>query len=233
MGKALLALLLLSQAAADDKAAVEEAVKRFNKAVANPSGPARATALLELSKTPHDRTLRIFLAYLNQDVTEVREAAAKGLVEFADWKKVVNPALAGALQANGKDHKVQIAILGTLGKLVDPIALQTIHGTLKDSDTRVALAAIAAAGAARQKESMDVLLAHQEDVQKWLKNKQAGPYRDDKGQAGDEAAGKARLDSIQKAMIKAYQDITKEKWATANEWEIWWGKRKATFEIPK
>jgi hypothetical protein len=85
----------------------------------------------------------------------------------------------------------------------------------------------------RQKESMDALLELQRDVQKWLKNKQAGPYRDDKGQQGDENACKTRLEDIQKTIIKAYQDITKEKWATANEWEIWWGKKKATFEIPK
>jgi HEAT repeat protein len=232
MGKALLALVLLFQAA-DDKAAIDEAIKRFNKAVQNPNAAARATALLELSRTPHDRTAKILMGYLNQDVSEVRAAAAKGLVEFGDWKKIVNPQLAGALQSNGKDYKVQVAILETLGKLADPIALQTVHGSLRDSDVRVATAAIAAAGTMRQKESMDVLLALQEDVQKWLKNKQSGPYRDDKGQQGDENAARGRLDGIQKAMIKAYQDITKERWATANEWEIWWGKRKATFEIPK
>ena len=44
---------------------------------------------------------------------------------------------------------------------------------------------------------------------------------------------KGRHEDIQKTIIKAYQDITKEKWATAAEWEIWWGKKKATFEIPK
>lgn len=230
---ALLAIVALLQAAADDKAAVDEAVKRFNKAFANPNAAARATAVLELSKTPHDRTLKAILPLLHADVTDVRVAAAKSMVEFADWKKIVNPSLAAAFQANGKDHKVQSAILDSLGKMVDPIAVATIHGALRDSDARVATAAIAAAGSMRQKESMDVLLGLQQDVQKWLKNKQAGPYRDDKGQQGDENACKTRLEGIQKAMIKAYQEITKERWATANEWEIWWNKRKATFEIPK
>jgi HEAT repeat protein len=233
MGKALLALVLIFQAAADDKAAIDEAVKRFNKAVANPNASARATALLELSKTPHDRTLKVILPYLNADVTDVRVAAAKSMMEFGDWKKIVTPTLAAALQANEKDAKVQSAILDAIGKLADPVSLQTVHGTFRDSDTRVAKSAIAAAGTMRQKESMDALLELQKDVQKWLKNKQAGPYRDDKGQPGDENACKTRLEDVQKTIIKAYQDITKEKWATANEWEIWWGKRKATFEIPK
>lgn len=232
MGKALLALVLLLQAA-DDKAAVDDAIKRFNKAVANPNPSARATALLELSKTPHDRTLKVIMGFLHQDVSDVRAAAAKSLMEFGDWKKIVTPTLAGALQANDKDQKVQSAILDAMGKLADPASLATVHGTFRDSDTRVAKSAIAAAGTMRQKESMDALLDLQKDVQKWLKNKQAGPYRDDKGQQGDENACRGRLEDIQKTIIKAYQDITKEKWATANEWEIWWGKKKATFEIPK
>lgn len=234
MGKALLAAILLLQAAAqDDKAAVDEALKRFNKALANPSPAARATAILELSKTPHDRTLKAILPYLNQDASDVRAAAAKAMCEFADWKKIVTPSLQGALQANGKDFKVESAILEALGKMADPLAIPTIHGSFRDPDTRVTKAAIGAAGAARQKESMDALLELQKDIQKWLKNKQAGPYRDDKGQQGDENACKTRLEDIQKTMIKAYQDITKEKWATAGEWEIWWNKKKATFEVPK
>jgi hypothetical protein len=232
MGKALLALVLLVQAA-DDKAAVDAAIKSFNKAVANPSPAARGTAILELSKTPHDRTLKAILPYLNQDVAEVRVKAASALTEFGDWKKIVTPSLAAALQTNEKEGTVQKAILEAIGKLNDPASLQTVHGNFRDADTRVAKAAIAAAGAMRHKESMDALVELQKDVQKWLKNKQAGPYRDEKGQPGDENACTTRLNDVQKTIIKAFQDITKEKWATANEWEIWWGRKKATFEIPK
>ena len=232
MGKALLAIVLLLQAA-DDKAAIDEAMKRFNKAIANPNPGARATAILELSRTPHDRTLKPILGYLNMDVSEVRAAAAKGLGEFGDWKKLVTPSLQGALTSNAKDFKVQCAILDTLGKMADPLGLPTIHGNFREADARVAKSAIGAAGLARQKDSMDALVELQKDVQKWIKNKQAGPYRDEKGQQGDDNAINGRLADIQKAIIKAFQDITKEKWATANEWEIWWGKKKATFEIPK
>ena len=233
MGKALLALALLLQAAADDKAAVDEAIKRFNKAYANPSPDARATAVLELSRTPHDRTFKKLVPLLSSDVSKVRAAAAKAMADFGDWKKDATPMLQAALQQNAKDFEVQCAILGSLGKMADPLALPTIHNNFRESDARVAKSAIGAAGLARQKDSMDALVELQKDVQKWLKNKQAGPYRDEKGQQGDDNAIKGRLDDLQKAIIKAFQDITKEKWATANEWEIWWGKKKATFEIPK
>jgi HEAT repeat protein len=218
---------------ADDKAAIDDAVKKFSKGMANPNASARATAILELSKTPHDKTLRSILPFLTADVTAVREAAAKALAEFADWKKIVTPSLMGALQPNAKDAAVQKAIFEALGKLADPLSLGTVHGSFKESDVRVSKAAIACAGAMRQKESMDALLELQKDVQKWLKNKQSGPYRDDKGQQGDENAYTGRLNDLQKDIIKAYQTITKERWTTAAEWEIWWAKKKANFEIPK
>lgn len=232
MGKALLALVLLLQAA-DDKAAVDEAIKKFAKAFANPNPNARAAAVTELSGVQHDNTLKRILPLLTSDVTEVREAAAKALTKFTDWKKLVTPSLMAAIPANNKDFKVQVAILESLGKLQDPIALPTVHSNFKESDARVASAAILSAGAMRQKESMDALLELQHDIQKWLKNKQSGPYRDKDGQQGDENAYTGRLNNLQKDIIKAYQTITKEKWATAPEWEIWWGKKKATFEIPK
>ena len=232
MVKALLAALLLLQAA-DDKAAVDEACKRFAKSFANPSPGARATAVLELSKTLHDKTLNRILPLVVSDVSEVRIAAAKSLAEFADWKKVVTPALISALKQNEKDLKVLEAIYGTLGKLQDPMAISTVHGNFRESDVRIAKFAILCAGAMRQKESMDALLELQKDVQKWIKNKQAGPYRDEKNQQGDDNAIKTRHEDVQKTIIKAFQDITREKWATPKEWELWWEKKKATFEIPK
>ena len=242
MGKALLALTAFvltagasatAFAQADDKAKVEEALKAFNKAFANPSPSARASAVDSLSETLHDKTLNKILPLTMGDVPEVRIAAAKALVKFADWKKIVTPSLMAALKANAKDVKVQVEIFKSLGKLQDPIALPTVHGNFREADVAITKAAIECAGAMRQKESMDSLLELQHDVQKWLKNKQAGPYRGADGQPGDDNACKGRLDDIQKTIIKAYQDITKEKWATANEWEIWWGKKKAAFEVPK
>jgi HEAT repeat protein len=233
MGKALLALVLLLQAAADDKAAVDEAIKRFNKAYANPNPAARATAVTELAGTKHDRTLKMILGLLNSDGTDVRESAAKALAGFGDWKKLVTPSLQGAMQSNAKDPKVQAAILTTLGKLQDPLGIPTIHGNFREPSMVVSIAAVEATGLARQKESMDALIELQKDVEKWLKNKQAGPYRKPDGQNGTDEDIKNRLDAVQKAIMKAFQDITREKWATVKEWEIWWGKKKATFEIPK
>jgi HEAT repeat protein len=214
----LLALFLETQAA-DDQAAVDEAVKNFKKAMTRPDASVRAKAVLELSRSPHAKTLNRILPLLASDASGVRAAAASALAEYGDWKKVVTPSLTCALQTNAKDYPVQKAIFETLGKLADPLSLPTVHGGFKDADLRVAKAAI--------------LLDLQKEIQKWIKNKQSGPYRDDKGQKGDEDAGVARLKDVQEELIKAYQTITRELWATAPEWEIWWNRKKATFEIPK
>jgi len=133
MGKALLAFVLLLQAAADDKAAVDEAIKRFNKAYQNPNAAARATAVTELAGTKHDRTLKMILNLLNSDTTEVRSSAATALAGFGDWKKLVTPSLQGAMQTNAKDPKVQAAILTTLGKLQDPLGMATIHANFREA----------------------------------------------------------------------------------------------------
>ncbi len=234
MGKAAWLFLVLAATASAqvDEKAVEEAVGRFKKAMANPNASARASAIAELSRTPHDKTFKMIVPYLSSDVKDVRKSAAKGMAQFGDWKKVAIPMLVAALQPNRKEPEVQVEIFGALGKLADPAALSAVHGAFKEDDVRVARAAIACAGAMRIKESIDALLDLQKDVQKWLKNKQGGPYKDDKGQQGDENACKGRLEGVQEEILKAFKAITLERWASAAEWELWWAKKKATFEVP-
>lgn len=234
MGKAAWLFLVLATTASAqvDEKAVEEAVGRFKKGMANPNASARASAIAELSRTPHDKTFKIIAPYLTSDVKDVRKSAAKGMALFGDWKKVAIPTLIGALQPNKKEPEVQVEIFGALGKLADPTSLPAVHAAFKEDDVRVARAAIACAGDMRIRESIDALLDLQKEIQKWLKNNQGGPYRDERGQKGDDNACRGRLESIQAEILKAFKEITLERWASAPEWEIWWSKKKATFEVP-
>jgi HEAT repeat protein len=235
--KAAVLLLWLAPFVQDDKAA-EEAIERF-KATFNksPTPDGRASAVSELARVPHEKTMKVLIPLLMGDpMPKVREAAAKALGDFSDYKKAVTPAMIGALSAgnNAKEPDVRAAILASLGKLKDPIAFDLIHKTFRDESSKVAKAAITATGTMRQKESLDPLLELLKDVKKWTTKKQSGGYKDDKGQVGDEAAQMGRLGEIEKAVLAAFQAITKEKWVTAQEWEIWWTKRKtAGWEVPK
>ena len=70
------------------------------------------------------------------------------------------------------------------------------------------------------------------DVQTWIKKNQGGGYVDG-AQAGDNAAKKARLEDVNKSIILAFQAITREKWTTLKEWEVWFRRYRPDFEVPK
>jgi HEAT repeat protein len=228
------AILMCALLQADD-AAVKEALERFKTSMKGATPAAQASAIQELSRTPHESTFKQIAPFLMGGAKEARAAAGRGLGNFADYKKLATPALMNALNAgpNARDYDVQAAIYEGLGKLADPTSADTVHKGFRHEQVKVAKAALACAGSMRLKESMEPLIELLKDIDKWIAKKQAGPYRDEKGSPGDESAGKARLDDIQKAVIKAVQDITKEKWTTTKEWQIWWDKHKATFEPPK
>lgn len=231
MLNAIVALCLLAQ----DDAAVKEALERFKTGMKAQSAAGQAAAIAELAKTPHEKTFPKIAPFVMDGPKECKIAAAKGLGNFTDYKKLATPWLMNALSApgNAKEYDVQAAIFDGLAKLQDPMALPTVHAGFRNEQVKHAKGALACAGALRQKESMDVLIELMKDIEKWLKNKQGGPYKDEKGQGGDDAAKEGRLKDIQKEIIKAFQGITKEKWTTSQEWEIWWGKRRATFEVSK
>jgi hypothetical protein len=230
----LYAALVVALFCQDDQA-VKDALERFKQGMKATSAAGQAAAIGELAKTPHEKTFHKIAPFLMEGGKELRIAAAEGLGNFTDYKKLATPALMAALTAgpNQKDWDVQIAIYKGLGKLADPAALDTVHKGFRQEQVKPAKAAIDCAGAMRQKESMDVLLTLMTDCQKWLKNKQNGGYKDEKGQNGDDNSIKTRVEEIQKEVIKAIQSITKEKWVTVQEWELWWSKHKANFEVPK
>lgn len=225
------AFFCLLLAAADDKEA-DAAVARFRQAYRSPQPAARAAAVSELSRVPHDRTLKAIVPLLTSDVPQVRAEAAKGLGAFAGHKKVAVPMLLSALGPNQKEPLVRCAIYQGLGQLNDDMAFAEVVRGFRAERADVAKAAIAAAGKMRRKEGIDVLIELSKDIQEWIKKKQSGGYRDDQNQLGDENQQKGRLQDIQKQVIASLQEISREKWISAQEWEIWWSRRKATFEVP-
>jgi len=227
----LVALLAMAALGADDKEA-DEAVKRFRQSFANPSATARATAILELSKVPHEKTLKTIIPFLSGDVPEVRVAAAKGMGSYTDYKKLASPMLMAALSSNAKEFDVKAAIYASMGVLNDEMFISEVVKAFKEDRIKVAKAALSAAGSMRRKELIDPMIELGNDIEKWIKNKQSGGYRGDDGQQGDENQQKTRLEDLQKHLVKCLAEITGEKWGSFKEWNIWWGRKKATFEVP-
>jgi len=224
-------LILLASIGADDKAA-EEALDRFKSAYASPSAPNRSIAVSDLCRTPHEKTLARVAPLLTGEAKEVREAAARGLGNFTDYRKVAFQVLIAALPANDKEPSVQIAIFDGLGRLDEPAALPTIHKYFEDKDGKVASAALLAAGAIRSVSSIDSIIEQMREVEKIANQKSGGG-----GAPGVSIPGggtdpqKTRAKEVLKATLKAMQLISKEKWTSAQEWQIWWSRKKATFKI--
>jgi hypothetical protein len=211
---------------------VEGALLRFRKGYASPSVAARVAAVSDLARITHEKSLGRLVPLLTADVKEVRIAASKGLAGFTDQKKAAVTSLINALAPNAKEIEVQGAIYESLGRLQDPLALPVIHAGFRDPQIRVAKAALTAAGLYRAKESLDVLFDLMTEVQTWLKKNQGGGYIDGAG-PGDNAARKTRLEDLNKTIIATFQAITKEKWTTVKEWEVWYRRFRPDFEIPK
>jgi len=220
--------LILLLAAADDKAA-EDALQRFKQAYRNPSAPARATAVAELARTPHEKTLVQLVGILSGEVPVVKAAAARALGGFGEFKKKAGPILVSSLAANAKEDLVQVAIFEALGKLDDESALRVIHKYFEDKNGKVASAALLAAGEIRDISSIDLILKEMEDCEKINKQGSGGGGPGVPG--GGDDPRKERAKAVLPASIKAMQLLTKEKWTTAEEWRIWWGRRRATFKI--
>ncbi len=227
---------LLSAWAGDDKE-VEEAIHRFKKGMNNPSAPARATAVTELAATKTEKTAAMLGNLLGSDAEPVRKAAALGLGGFTDYKKIVTPMLLGGLNQNAKEPKVMEAIFQGLGKLDDETALPTIHKYFEDKDKDVASAALLSAAEIRTVGSLEPimeLMKKYEKINDSAKSGGGGGY----GAPGVPGGGgsdpkQALAKAVLPTTIKAMQLITKEKWTTSKEWDIWWNKHKATFKIEK
>jgi len=225
---------LLSAHAGDDN---EEALQRFKKGMANPSAPARAAAASDLARTPFEKGALALGNLLGGDADAVRIAAAEGLGNFKDFKKVATPLLLAGLNANAKEPKVQEAIFKGLGKLDDESALSTIHQYFDDKDAVVAKAAILSAGEIRAVSSMDPLIALMKKYEKIeeqaKKGGGSGGYGGYNVPGGGEDPKTKLAKDVLPTIIKGLQMIANEKWATPKEWEIWWNKNKATFKIAK
>jgi hypothetical protein len=226
---------LVSAWAGDDKE-VDEAIARFKKGMANPSAPARATAVTELAGTKSEQTAKMLGGLLVADTEPVRKAAAAGLAGFTDFKKLATPMLINGMNANygAKEYKVVEAICQALGKLDDDTALPALHRYFEDKDSTVASAAILGAAEIRHISSIDPIIEVMKKYEKIndnAKNGGGGAYGVNIPSGGGNDPKVVLAKAVLPATIKAMQRISGDKWATAKEWEIWWSKRKATFKI--
>ncbi len=238
------ALIVLSLLAPDDKEA-EQALETFKTAYNGASVPLRAKAVAELAKVEHEKILAKLTQVLMTEEKPVKVAAAKGLGGWKEFRPKVLAQLSAGLSVNAKEPDVLAAIYEAFGMLKDEAALGVVHRGFEEKDKNAAKAAVDAAAAIKSRNSIDSIMALMKESAKILgggnPNNPAGvPSGGGVGAPGVNVPGgvgggrdprteKARLlfDTTVGAMTK----ITKSKWRTYEEWEIWWKRNKATFKV--
>lgn len=230
---AVLAMTLLG--GQEDKEAMD-AVAKFKGDMKNPSTPARATAVAELGRVQHQKTLYALLPYLNQDAAEVRKSAASSLGAFLDFKKIVLPSLIGAIPSNQKDPMVVESIFQSIGKLGDETTLPTVYKYCDDKDAKIAKAAVGTLAQIRKLQSIDFIIELVKRLEKYLPEPGAGAAGgvDVLGvPGGGEDPNRLRAREVIPACIATLKAITKENYPTSREWQLWWAKKKGSFTLDK
>lgn len=237
------AVVLLALAASfgiqDDKAA-EEAIDAFKTAIKSPSEADRVTAVNELAKVHHLKTLGRLSGMLTTDGPTVRIAAAKGISGFAELRKQAMSALVGAMTANSKETTVHAALYEALGKLDEPASLPTIHRGFEEKETVVAKAAVQASGTVGNAASIEPLIAlltKQEKIQKSPGGSVDYTAPTPGGgsvtvRSSDDTPAKRAAELIP-AINKALNEITRESNGSAETWSAWWAKNKGSFKTIK
>jgi HEAT repeat protein len=208
-----------------DDGAAEDAIERFRIDFRSPSAAARATAVAELSRTPHVKTLPFLSALLVAGSPEVRTAAAKGIAAYGDYRK---PALAGlksALRPNASHPEVQAEIYRSLGRLQDVSALRLLHSALNEKDPAVVKGALEGMGLIRSRHSVEPVMQLMRKCVKLANRADGGGP----GLPGGSDPNKERAKVLLPATVRAMKAISGEPWPTPQEWEIWWARNRATF----
>ena len=231
-----LLLLLLALLPGDDDAAATAALDKFKTDYRSKEATVRATAVVELSRTEHDKVVSRLAGLLVTDEKEVRIAAAKGLGGWAENRKKPVAVLCAAVGSNAKEPLVLAAILDALGKLKEAPAAAEVERHFKSKQIPEAKSAIEAAGAIGSRSSVQPLI----ETLRWLEEgaKEAPAYGGNGGggktpgvggSGTSDEAGKERERTLRPLVLKALEALAKTTKSEAKAWEDWWRTDGARF----
>jgi hypothetical protein len=230
----LLAFSLLAQAALKpEDTAANDALEKFKSDYKAKESSARASAVLELGKTQHEKVVaRVGQVLTSPDDKDVRIAAAKALGGGTEYKKKSAQVLIAAIGPNQKDSVVVAAILEALGKLGDQVAVGTVESEFKSKDVAVLKAAVEAAEGLGSRSSVPLLIDLLKRLEEGAKTAPnpggGGGYGGGKygglggGSGVTDAMAQEREKVVKPVVHKALASLTKASHAMAKEWEDWW-----------
>jgi hypothetical protein len=236
----LILALLLIQDDPKKKAAEEadKALEQFKKDYANPDANKRADAVKALGKTQHEKILRVLAELLGKDDVGVREEAAKAIGAYKEHQTQAVAYLVAGIGANKEDGPL-VSCYESLGELAEESGAAAANKGLESKETKVAKAAAEATGKIRSRTSLEPLVDLLQKLEKEGKLTRStgaqvpGPNMPGSARTDANKQAKERQKDLKPAVIKALQSIAKEKYTTADDWDVWWKKNKATFKVEK
>lgn len=248
-----LVLAVLLAAQAPDKqaeeaaaAAVQACEQVFSK---NKDTSARVEALNTMSQTQHEKVLAKLLVYLSDSDKGVKAAAVAATLSFEnstpELKRLAAKNLQRSLEAgaNLKDVDFRVAVTTGLGKLNEESTVTTVKTLLDDKHVRVAIAAVNASTAMRQKPLLEALMVQQRDCEKVMKDNANGPAirgrkptsaRKDPDAPPDPEEMKIERAAMLVTLIPAaVKTLTGEELKTGAEMQSWWAKNRTSFTFSK
>ncbi len=164
---------------------------------------------------------------------------------------------------NAKKPDIRKACLRALGDLKAREAIPFLHDIMRKKPYDVGREAVIAVGKIRQKDSIPALIDLLREVEKAGDAAEANPLGGIPSVPGSPTVGgnlpgtttgnfpglgglggfagdddmrreqEERRRLIQEPTVKALLEITRERWVTSKEWDIWWRRHGATFAVPQ
>jgi hypothetical protein len=239
--------------APQDAAAAKAALDTYATATAKSKDPrAHAEAVAELAKTLHETVATKLGSLLTTEDNQVRMAAAAGLRGFIQPPELKVSAarhLAQALTAgaNLRLVDVRVAIFEALGGLQEESSANAIKSHFEEKDSKIACAAVAAAGALKSKTLIDPLIQLLRECEKIVNEgnvppppptvkgakvgKSPPPGRNNNNDTDREK--KDRASAVGGAAQSALTSLCQQNLKTSDEWEKWWIKNRGSFTPSK
>jgi hypothetical protein len=243
----MIALMLVLALQADPPPAkdtsVNDALEKFKKAIKAKDVVDRVAAVVELAKTPHEKTYAMLAKLLAVDDLTVRIAAAKGMSTATgeQIRKNVN-FLSKAFPGNIGEPLASAALVESMEAMQEGLGYAVCKANLKSPDPNTSRAAIEAMGQIRDKSFIGPMIEHARFLEAAAREAlNVGPNGKTVtggglpyvgGTAGDPDAPK-RAKVLVPLLHRALESITKESFKTVAEWQTWWKRFEADFKVPK
>jgi HEAT repeat protein len=243
--------LLACFAPPEEDSAFQPAIRTFREDYAKRGAhdDERIMAVRTLAQYHHERVVAVLAPLLTEASIPVRVMTARELGKFVGVDGAAREllsALRSPANAGRKETPVRIEALRGLGALKYAAASGDLVKLVEDRDVWVAKAAIDASGRIRSPEAMTPLIRALRRIESRSGDAEASLNPLDelfpemptaatllRPDARQTAKRPSEREALKDPLLAALQEITREHWESAREWDTWWTKRKSNFRLPE